>query len=282
VTDYARTFGQDLMRGEYTVGRAIPGGGTGPNSVYMFRQADGSMDAGADAQASGNGTSVFDPVLTELFYRWFCPPGGLVLDPFAGGSVRGIVAAVLGYRYAGFELRPEQVEANRAQAADICPENPPAWFIGDSAALVPLWPGQADFIFSCPPYGDLEVYSALPGDLSAMPYPAFAQAYRAVVAAAVAKLAPDSFAAFVVGNYRCPKGFYRNLTGLTVDAFEAAGARFYNEAILVNCIGSLPVRIGKQFTAARKLGKTHQNVLAFVKGCPRRAAQRIERAASHA
>jgi hypothetical protein len=27
-------------------------------------------------------------VLCELAYRWFCPPGGLVLNPFAGGSVR--------------------------------------------------------------------------------------------------------------------------------------------------------------------------------------------------
>jgi len=30
-----------------------------------------------------SGTSIFDPVLCELAYRWFCPPGGTVLDPFA-------------------------------------------------------------------------------------------------------------------------------------------------------------------------------------------------------
>lgn len=35
------------------------------------------------------GTSVFDPALCELMYRWFAPPGGTILDPFAGGSVRG-------------------------------------------------------------------------------------------------------------------------------------------------------------------------------------------------
>ena len=87
----ARTFGQDLMRGEHVVG-----------------------DASAETQAS-TGTSIFDPVLCELNYRWFCPPGGVILDPFAGGSVRGIVASVLGYRYHGAELRGEQVEANRAQ-----------------------------------------------------------------------------------------------------------------------------------------------------------------------
>src|SRR5271154_2766551 len=53
--------------------------------------------------ASG-GTSVFDPVLCEIVYRWFCPYGGLVLDPFAGGSVRGIVASKCGRRYIGMDL----------------------------------------------------------------------------------------------------------------------------------------------------------------------------------
>lgn len=37
-------------------------------------------------------TSIFDPVLCELAYRWFCPQGGAIIDPFAGGSVRGVVA----------------------------------------------------------------------------------------------------------------------------------------------------------------------------------------------
>jgi len=35
---------------------------------------------------TASGTSIFDPVLCEIAYRWFCPQGGTVLDPFAGGS----------------------------------------------------------------------------------------------------------------------------------------------------------------------------------------------------
>lgn len=63
--------------------------------------------------------SIFDPVLCEIVYRWFCPAGGAVLDPFAGGSVRGIVAAALGHVYYGVDLRKEQVEANEQQWKDI-------------------------------------------------------------------------------------------------------------------------------------------------------------------
>jgi hypothetical protein len=49
----------------------------------------------------------------------------------------------------------------------------------------------------------------------------------------------------------------------------------YNEAILVTAVGSLPIRVGRQFEAGRKLGKTHQNVLVFLKGDARRATAAI-------
>lgn len=307
MTNYARTFGQDLMRGEHTVGGGqVNAPAVDPKSIRQGTFQGGAPDTVRDAgfysrkraleaslarelsvdefraldpaqtDETASGTSIFDPVLTELCYRWFCPPGGHIADPFAGGSVRGIVAHVLGYRYTGFELRAEQVAANIAQAAAICPDNPPEWVVGDSAATLAVWGGAADFVFSCPPYGDLEVYSDLPDDLSAMPHEAFVEAYRAIIAAAVAKLKPDRFAAFVVGDFRCKKGFYRNFVGETVAAFEAAGARYYNEGILVTAVGSLPVRVGKQFKSGRKLGKTHQNILVFCKGDPKRAAQACE------
>ena len=64
-------------------------------------------------------TSVFDPVLCEIAIRWFSPPGGEVLDPFAGGAVRGVVAAALGRPYTGVDIRAEQLETNEAQWAAI-------------------------------------------------------------------------------------------------------------------------------------------------------------------
>jgi len=70
----------------------IPGGGTGKNSTYLFRQPEGNYASGAEAQSNGSGTSIFDPCLAELCCRWFCCEGGQIVDPFAGGSVRGVVA----------------------------------------------------------------------------------------------------------------------------------------------------------------------------------------------
>ncbi len=228
------------------------------------------------AAQPASGTSIFDPVLCELAYSWFCAHGGLILDPFAGGSVRGIVASVLGRRYVGIDLRAEQVAANRVQANEICKDPTPVWHVGDSCDL-PSFDGcsDADFVFSCPPYADLEVYSEDPKDLSTMPYDEFIVAYRKIIAHAVAALKPDRFACFVVGDIRDKKGNYRGFPWHTIQAFEDAGARLYNEAVLVTAVGSLSIRVGRQFESGRKLGKTHQNVLVFVKGDSKVATQAV-------
>lgn len=550
----ARTFGQDLMRGEGTnvvtgegKGRKPGLGGVTMDALsshprYYEQKTAAEAKVGRkltpeeferdhwvlpDSELS-SGTSIFDPVLCELAYRWFSPPGGRVLDPFAGGSVRGIVAAALGRRYTGVDLRAEQIEANRAQwpavadqlgtpaprataeevpaltideiegirvvrddavlggtkrraldrlmasidaeelvyatpaygfaqialagacraagkkatifvaarserhprtqaAADLgativevkagrlnviqsrarkhceatgayqvpfgmddeiflsamaesvaelpgpaptevwcvagsglltralqrafpdavhhavqigrnpdvggaklwkAPEafeddatDPPpfpscsnydakAWrFIREHAAegalfwnlgadpepvaafdpVEPEWlegdsnvvladdavGADFDFIFSCPPYGDLEVYSDDPADISTLEQSAFDAIYGDIIAKAVARLADNRFACFVVGDYRDKRGIYANFVSKTIAAFEAAGAPLYNEAILVTSVGSLPIRTAKQFRSGRKLGKTHQNVLVFVKGNPRQAVEAL-------
>lgn len=233
----------------------------------------GGCSDGDDAVATG--TSIFDPVLCELVYRWFSAPGARVLDPFAGGSVRGVVASTLGREYFGCELRAEQVAANNAQKA-LCKDPMPTWHCGDSVHIREHYKGSADLLFSCPPYANLEIYSDDPADISNMPYAGFLDAYRKIIAASVDCLAPDSFACFVVGEVRDKRGNYLNFVGDTVEAFRAAGAEYYNEAILVTAVGSLPVRVGRQFKAGRKLGKTHQNILTFVKGDGKKAARKCE------
>ncbi len=285
--------------GDYN--KAAPGSSARPACNYANRErgsGSGSTIAGTSANRNGSnafasalgkwmetdmggsrgnesGTSIFDPVICELAYRWFCPAGGYVLDPFAGGSVRGIVAALLGRKYVGVELRPEQIASNTAQADAICNGIKPQWVEGDARDIAKLTPRKADFILSCPPYGDLERYSDDKRDLSTMYHGEFLMAYRAIIAETVKQLAENRFACFVVGDFRDANGIYRNFVSNTIDAFQKAGAMLYNEAILVTAVGSLPVRIGQQFTTSRKLGKTHQNVLIFIKGNPQVAADAI-------
>lgn len=215
--------------------------------------------------------SVFDPVLCEVLVRWLCPLGGRILDPFAGGSVRGVVASRLGRAYEGVDLRPEQVDANEAQRW-LATGPPPRWIVGDSAVVLPtLTPGY-DFILTCPPYGDLEVYSQDARDLSAMRPEAFDEAYRGIMARAAGLLAPDRFAAVVVGNYRRgPQGLLADLRRLTADAMAEVGCELYNAGILLTVCGSAAMRAHLSFRR-RKFPQVHQEVLVFLKGDAGRAA----------
>lgn len=436
------------------------------NQKKLGSYASGAGGVVERAGGGAAGTSIFDPVLCELAYQWFCPSGGSVLDPFAGGSVRGVVAGVLGYSYTGIDLRAEQVEANRAQwgpvvsnifgkarpvkisakwashkfccepgyikktchgrccdagggktlisllpgeaerfvgdgvsvnrgtlsadektkkcpfkekvgfcklhgmdtkpfgciaspftlnsadtlivrhrysmlkchgrgkpayitfrasldlifgnklAGEICGRlaggegdfmvdmpfksyealkyldgikkdiighagvTPvePRWVVGDSLELLSdrnNFPDKFDMIFSCPPYGDLEVYSDDERDISTMPYEDFLGVYGEIIRAACGFLKKNRFAVFVVGDIRDPEGAYRGFPLGTIDIFRGAGLSLYNDAVLLTAIGSLPIRVGKQFSGPRKLGKTHQNILVFYKGDTKKIADEL-------
>jgi DNA modification methylase len=210
--------------------------------------------------------SIFDPALCEVLYHWFCKEEGNILDPFAGGSVRGIVANYLGYKYTGIDIRQEQVDSNREQAIEILPiENQPQWYVGDSNKLLDDdWNIEFDMVMSCPPYADLEVYSDLPGDISNKPYKQFLELYESIIEKSCRLLKKGGYACFVVGEVRDKNGFYIGFVPDTIKAFEKCGMRFYNEAILLNAIASASMRANGNMKS-QKLVKVHQNILVFKK-----------------
>ena len=227
------------------------------------------------------GTSRFDPVLAECVYRWYAPrPGGgsapvIVVDPFAGGSVRGIVAAKLGLQYIGIDISATQVDANRAQAECICADckHAPVWIVGDGehvrehyrAALGrlgidPVTP--ADFLLTCPPYFDLERYDNGPDDLSMLgSYEAFLAKYTRILGNATALLKPQCCAVVVVGNLRGGDGALRDLHGDTKRILAETGNVLYCDAVLKRRLSSAPVRARMTMAAASKLTSVHENVV---------------------
>ena len=253
-------------------------------------KVDGAHFAGRHRQAERSGKkpaestqrildvgehSIFDPVVCELAYLWFSgKENARILDPFAGGSVRGIVAATLGHDYTGIELRPEQVKSNIKQANKIFKdkEKKPKWIVGDSNKILDnLNDGvqsnqleEFDFIFSCPPYGNLEIYSDMQDDISNMEYPQFLKIYESIIAKSCNLLKQGELACFVVGEFRDKKGHFYGFVPDTINAFKKCGMKFYNEIILLNAIGSASVRANTSMKN-RKVVKIHQNVLVFKK-----------------
>lgn len=247
--------------------------GRGQNLTY---NGNGTDDVSQKLAEISGATSVFDPVLCELAYRWFSLPGDRVLDPFAGGSVRGLVASALARYYDGIELRKEQVDANNAQrhmGSDIEPN----WIHGDSMALEWLVDGDYDLAFTCPPYADLEVYSDDAADLSAMDYPAHLEALGVIMQQVYAQLRPDRFMVWVTSDVRASTGGgdYRGLVADTIKIAQGSGFGLYNDAVVIDPVATLSIRAGRQFDATRKLGRGHQHMLVFVKGDGKRAGKRV-------
>ena len=212
-------------------------------------------------------TSIFDPVLCEIIYTWYVEKGQKVLDCFAGGSVRGIVAGALEIKYTGIDIRQEQVEANRQQAKELLPENnQPRWIVGDSEKVLDTINEEFDFILSCPPYFNLEVYSDLDGDISNLQdYEEFLVHYSNIINKTCSKLKKGGFACFVVGDIRDKKGNLLGFVPDTINIFKKAGLNFYNDAILLTPLGSAMLRANNTMKT-KKLTKVHQYVLIFKKG----------------
>ena len=224
-----------------------------------------NMDTTKKENNTASYVSIFDPALCEVLYKWFCVDGLEILDPFAGGSVRGIVANKLGYKYTGIDIRQEQIDSNREQAIEILDvDNQPNWYVGDSNEVLDGFTKTFDFVFSCPPYADLEVYSDLKGDISNMPYIEFMNAYESIINKSCKLLKVGGYACFVVGEVRDKKGNYIGFVPDTIQAFEKCGMKFYNEAILLNAIASASMRANGNMKS-QKLVKVHQNILIFKK-----------------
>ena len=217
-----------------------------------------------------NTVSIFDATLCEKMYEWFCPKEGRVLDPFAGGSVRGIVATEMGFIYNGIDLSDEQIEANKKQS------DKPNWITGDSEWVIDsIYNKTQDFVFTCPPYYDLEKYTNNPADLSNMDADSFDKKYYSILKKAAAKLKDNRFFAVVVsevreqsvtGNYKIGK--YKGLVWKTIRACEEAGLYFYNDMILFNSQHQASRVVDTYFERNRKVASVHQNILVFVKGNP--------------
>lgn len=61
----------------------------------------------------------FPEALVELFIKCFCPPGGIVLDPFCGSGTTLAVAKKLGRGYVGLDIRASQVKISLERLASI-------------------------------------------------------------------------------------------------------------------------------------------------------------------
>ena len=225
----------------------------------------------------GDTTSILDPVMCEIILSWFTNDGFKTLDPFAGDAVFGFCSAFKNRPFTGIELRSEQVEFNQNL---INIHNLNGKYICDDSLNIDnhIEDNSMDFIFSCPPYADLEIYSDLENDLSNMSYDDFFRTIEQILQKTINKLKENRFAVIVMGEVRHKStGVYLGIIPKIIQIMTNAGLHYYNEIILQTPIGNLHMRAGAYMSNARKIGKQHQNILVFYKGNPKNINNHFEK-----
>ena len=236
--------------------------------VQKTKNSPSLYKAVAFMNIKGDTTSVLDPVMSEVLLHWFSEKNHKVFDPFAGDAVFGFCSAYKGRHFEGIELRSEQVEFNQTLIDEL--QTGSKYFCDDALNILNYFSAESkDFMFSCPPYADLEVYSDLENDLSNMSYDQFFETIEKVFFDCYKVLKNERFACIVIGEVRHKiTGCYIGLVPKVIDIMHRAGFNYYNELILHTPVGNLMMRAGRYMNQNRKIGKQHQNVLVFYKGNP--------------
>lgn len=95
-----------------------------PGNVIKCKVGGGNMGS----RLCHKNEAPFPEKLADFFIRSFCPPGGLVLDPFSGSGTTGARSKRWNCRFHGCDLRQSQVELSRLRIAEVTPdmfETPP-------------------------------------------------------------------------------------------------------------------------------------------------------------
>jgi hypothetical protein len=212
--------------------------------------------------------SIFPGVLME----WEClrrlgdlgDPPARIIDPCAGGAVRGFVATVMGYEYHGIDISADQIGENLA----LCEDWPrkPHYYVGDGTKLGDHVDGEFDLLFTCPPYWNKEMYSGCDGDLSACEtYDEFLEKMGQMARAARPLMKAGAFVCLVLGHVRDqsgkPPSRYLYIPAHVAECFEDAGFQMHQEIIIRGPDGSAAANAGALWTPYKYLVPVHQTML---------------------
>jgi len=158
--------------------------------------------------------SKFSYGLSEFVIKYWSEPGDVILDPFMGWGIRGVVALLLNRNYIGYDISNEMFRVardfiGRSVTSSLLPLGTLNLYNDDGVELRHTKDDSVDMVFTCPPYFDREKY---PGDdarqLSKVgSYAEFLSLIQEALKNCRRVLKKDKFAIWVVGDWRSG-GYY--------------------------------------------------------------------------
>ena len=215
-------------------------------NIFTLNQEDNAI-----MTQINDGISRYDELKCLLLYEWFNDKKGSVIDPFAGGCTRGVVANMHGAEYVGIDIRQEQIDANYEQyQEDSC-----TWICGDSRNLKELVQGaKFQHCQTSPPFPFVEHYSELEGDLSNLrPHLSYFQnAYKKIFMQVYDVLERGSLCVVDIGDGRNSQGYYYLFPEWQALMMEEIGFRCINKiASITQPYGTRSLNLMRRFVEVK-------------------------------
>lgn len=226
------------------------------DDVLDFRKKGGYAKDGVQKM------SEFNPALAENIVRYWSLPGARVVDPFSGRATRSVVTSKLGRKYYGYDISPSThkrvVEHCEKVGVDA------THYLADGTLLEHTPNEFADFIYTCPPYFNIEKYEKVDGQLSEINnYDSFISKIDVCAENCYRVAKPGTFCVWVVADFR-HKSHLVDFHGDVKRAFTKAGYDYHDIIILENISPFAAFKL-YQCACLRYTPKTHEYIMVFRK-----------------
>lgn len=205
--------------------------------------------------------SEFKPDIAYRIYEYWSNKGDLVLDPFMGRATRGIIAGYMERKYIGFDVVKEYVDLCSLKFSKY--ENVKA-ILGDGCLLSDIKEESIDFIFTCPPYWNLEKYKSCKNQLSDIKnYKDFLYQINLFCQNSYKVLKDNKFIVVVIADFHKNNQMFYFHNDMINKLLEAG---FRGHDIVINKVYSpFAVFASKQNKQRHWVGKIHEYILIFRK-----------------
>ena len=213
--------------------------------------------------------SMFPRQILEQLLDFYTIKGDLFFDPFAGHNSRMEASFKKGRHYVGWDCSKEFMDFNVEVATKLTKENPTGPNIdlrlGDSRHIDNS-DNCADFIFSSPPYWNLEWYGDEAEQLGKLTYPEFMKDITEIYAQCFRVLKPGKFCIINVNDFR-KGGEYYSYHVDTVNALKSVGFKQF-DMIVMQYPNAMRKAFPNQIFEEKLLPKTHEYCIVMLKPDP--------------
>lgn len=207
--------------------------------------------------------SVMSPELVDFFVRYYSQPGAVYLDPFAGHGIRMQVAALRGLDYYGGDASHEYVRFMHAVLPRLTLADGQHIEVrqGDSRHAEWVPDGIGDFLFTSPPYWDVEFYGPEAEQLgTGHSYDEFLEGLTDVFKAWHPKFKPGAYVCVNVNDLRRDSSFIPYHADVYT-VLRRAGYTLVDTWIVEGLIAGLPKAFAVSFNMRRIAPKLHEYVI---------------------